>query len=102
MIPPIQSPNFDYNPEESMEETQQATQSTQTSSQQNSSSADANSHLWGFLQPCGTQLRRIDFFKVVPTVSIGRYQEGNEVVLPGCRVSKCRATRVWERNGGLG
>lgn len=79
-----------------MEETQQATQSTQSSSQQNSSLADANSHLWGFLQPCGTQLRRIDFFKIVPTVGIGRNQEGNEVVLPGARVSNRHCRIIWD------
>lgn len=79
-----------------MEETQQATQSTQSSSQQNSSLADANSHLWGFLQPCGTQLRRIDFFKIVPTVGIGRNPEGNEVVLPGVRVSNKHCRIIWD------
>ncbi|KAL4073772.1 kinase-like domain-containing protein [Scleroderma yunnanense] len=96
MLPPFQTPHFDYNPEESMEETQQATQSTQSSSQQNPNNTDANAHLWGFLQPCGSQLRRIDFFKIVPTVRIGRHQEGNEVVLPGGRVSNKHCRIIWD------
>lgn len=66
------------------EQTQQATQSTQYSGSQ--AAADSNSHLWGFLQPCSTLLKRIDFFKLAPVVSIGRNGE-NEIVLPGVKVS---------------
>lgn len=96
MLPPIQTPHDGYNPEDSMEETQQATQSTQSASQQPLNSPDANSHLWGFLQPCGSQLRRIDFFKIAPTVSIGRNPEVNEVVLPGGRVSNRHCRIIWD------
>ncbi|KAG6375586.1 kinase-like domain-containing protein [Boletus reticuloceps] len=67
------------------EQTQQATQSTQYSGSQ--STGDANGHLWGFLQPCSTLLKRIDFFKIQPTVSIGRHKDENEIILPGVRVS---------------
>ena len=66
------------------EQTQQATQSTQYSGSQ--ASGDANAHLWGFLQPCSTLLKRIDFFRIQPTVSIGRSAE-NEIILPGGKVS---------------
>ena len=73
------------NTDENMEEqTQQATQSTQWSESQ--ATGDLNSHLWGFLQPCSTLLRRIDFFKIQPTVSIGRSNE-SDIILPGGKVS---------------
>ncbi|KAH7888959.1 kinase-like domain-containing protein [Phlebopus sp. FC_14] len=84
--PPFQTPQDMFNPDDAMEDqTQQATQSTQHSSQAN---GDENSHLWGFLQPCGSQLKRIDFFKIQPTVSIGRHPEQNEIILPGAKVSE--------------
>lgn len=82
----MQAPQDSMNADETMEEqTQQATQSTQHSGSQ--AIGDANSHLWGFLQPCSTLLKRIDFFKIQPTVSIGRHGEQNEIVLPGGKVS---------------
>ncbi|KAI9573238.1 hypothetical protein HD554DRAFT_2326050, partial [Boletus coccyginus] len=56
-------------------------QSTQYSGSQGA--RDASSHLWGFLQPCSTLLKRIHFFKVQPTVSIGRNSKQNEIILPG-------------------
>ncbi|KAG6331844.1 hypothetical protein ID866_7247 [Astraeus odoratus] len=95
MQPSFQPLHEEYDPEDSMEETQQATQSTQNASQQ-TSGLDSNSHLWGFLQPCGSQLRRIDFFKIVPTVSIGRNPDMNEVVLPGPRVSNRHCRIIWD------
>lgn len=74
------------NTDENMEEqTQQATQSTQHSGSQ--ATGDASSHLWGFLQPCSTLLKRIDFFKIQPTVSIGRSNDPNDIILPGAKVS---------------
>ncbi|KAI9571653.1 kinase-like domain-containing protein [Boletus coccyginus] len=76
------------------EQTQQATQSTQYSGSQGP--GDASSHLWGFLQPCSTLLKRIDFFKVQPTVSIGRNGEQNEIILPGGRVSNRHCRIVWD------
>ena len=83
----MQAPQDSMNTDEMMEEqTQQATQSTQHSGSQGP--GDATSHLWGFLQPCSTLLKRIDFFKVQPTVSIGRNGEQNEIILPGGKVSE--------------
>lgn len=80
----MHAPEDSMNTDEMLEEqTQQATQSTQHSGSQ--SAGDAN--LWGFLQPCSTLLKRIDFFKVQPTVSIGRNGEQNEIILPGGKVS---------------
>lgn len=82
----MQAPQDSMNTDEMMEEqTQQATQSTQHSGSQ--VVGDASSHLWGFLQPCSTLLKRIDFFKIQPTVSIGRNGEQNEIILPGGKVS---------------
>ncbi|KAF8843053.1 Pkinase-domain-containing protein [Paxillus ammoniavirescens] len=76
------------------DQTQQATQSTQHSGSQ--VNGDGVSHLWGFLQPCSAQLKRIDFFKIQPTVSIGRNGEQNEIVLPGGRVSNRHCRIVWD------
>ncbi|KAF8444907.1 kinase-like domain-containing protein [Boletus edulis BED1] len=76
------------------EQTQQATQSTQYSGSQ--STGDANGHLWGFLQPCSTLLKRIDFFKIQPTVSVGRHNDQNEIILPGVRVSNRHCRIVWD------
>jgi hypothetical protein len=97
----MQAPQDSMNTDEMMEEqTQQATQSTQHSGSQ--TAGDASSHLWGFLQPCSTLLKRIDFFKIQPTVSIGRSGEQNEIILPGGKVSAyislcCSSLRVVPR-----
>lgn len=48
-----------------------------------------DAHLWGFLQPCTAALSRIDFWKVCPVYDIGRNKEGNNIVLPGFKVSEC-------------
>ncbi|KAH0828081.1 kinase-like domain-containing protein [Lanmaoa asiatica] len=91
----MEAPQDSMNTDEIMEEqTQQATQSTQYSGSQ--ATGDANSHLWGFLQPCSTLLKRIDFFKIQPTVSIGRSGEQNEIILPGGRVSNRHCRIVWD------
>lgn len=90
----MQAPQDLMSTDEMMEEqTQQATQSTQYSGSQGP--GDASSHLWGFLQPCSTLLKRIDFFKVQPTVSIGRNGEQNEIILPGGRVSACTSPSLF-------
>ncbi|OAX40928.1 kinase-like protein [Rhizopogon vinicolor AM-OR11-026] len=94
MQPPAQIPDeFVTADNDSMVETQQATQSTEHSSQPNA--ADTNSHLFGFLQPCNTLLRRIDFWKVQPTVQLGRAPD-NDIVLPGGRVSNKHCRITWD------
>ncbi|KIJ68026.1 hypothetical protein HYDPIDRAFT_165764 [Hydnomerulius pinastri MD-312] len=82
------------NPDDMMDDqTQQATQSTQHSSQAN---GDVNAHLWGFLQPCGPQLKRIDFFRCSPVVNIGRHATENDIVLPGGKVSNRHCSIKWD------
>lgn len=95
MQTPVQIPHeFVIADNDSMvEETQQATQSTDHSSQPDAS--DTNAHLWGFLQPCNTMLRRIDFWKVQPTVQVGRAPDNN-IVLPGGRVSNKHCRITWD------
>jgi len=92
--PPVQTPHEFISADDGsiVEETQQATQSTEHPSQPNA--ADTNSHLWGFLQPCSSVLRRIDFWKVQPTVQVGRALD-NDIILPGGRVSKYQPTLLW-------
>src|ERR1700722_7600837 len=63
----------------------QQTQSTQTASQPINNTV-LDGHLWGFLQPCSASLTRIDFWRLSPTYSVGR-NEGNDVVLPGFKIS---------------
>ena len=41
---------------------------------------------FGCLQPCNTALRRIDFLKTQPLISIGR-GANNDFALPGMRIS---------------
>ncbi|KAH7928923.1 kinase-like protein [Leucogyrophana mollusca] len=98
MLAPAQIPNGneDLIPvDDAMEEqTQQATQSTQPASQ-TTNSADADAHLWGFLQPCSSALRRIDFFKLSPSAKIGRAPD-NDVVLPGGKVSNRHCKIMWD------
>lgn len=67
-------------------ETQPQTQSTQQEASQPINGMDG--HLWGFLQPCSSALTRIDFWKINPSVSIGRNEQTNDVVLPGFKVSE--------------
>lgn len=91
---PVEIPNELMPLDDSMiAETQQATQSTQHSSQPDS--ANSNGHLWGYLQPCNTLLRRIDLWKVQPTASVGRAIE-NDIILPGGRVSNKHCRITWD------
>lgn len=91
---PVEIPNELMPLDDSMiAETQQATQSTQHSSQPDS--ANSNGHLWGYLQPCNTLLRRIDLWKVQPTASVGRAVE-NDIILPGGRVSNKHCRITWD------
>ncbi|KAG1812212.1 kinase-like domain-containing protein [Suillus subaureus] len=73
--------------------TQQATQSTQHASQPNS--ANTNSHLWGYLQPCSNLLRRLDLWKVQPAASVGRAPD-NDIILPGSKVSNKHCRITWD------
>lgn len=91
---PVEIPNELMPLDDSMiAETQQATQSTQHSSQPDS--ANSNGHLWGYLQPCNTLLRRIDLWKVQPAASVGRAVE-NDIILPGGRVSNKHCRITWD------
>ncbi|EIW83460.1 kinase-like protein [Coniophora puteana RWD-64-598 SS2] len=78
---------------ETQHETQQATQSTEDGSQ---STEGGKNDVWGVLQPCSQSLNRIDLFKLQPVVSVGRNQEGNEVVLPGLKVSNKHCKIRWD------
>ena|ERR1700722_1139938 len=71
-------------------ESQTQTQSTQQASQLPVPPSDA--HLWGYLQPCNTQLPRIDFWKMKPCYTIGRNNDSaiNDVIFLGPKVSECR------------
>jgi serine/threonine/tyrosine protein kinase RAD53 len=62
------------------------TQSTQQASQVFNTAVD--SHLWGYLQPCNAVQARIDFWRINQCYRIGRNQQGNEIVLPGFKVSE--------------
>ncbi|KAG1889963.1 kinase-like domain-containing protein [Suillus subluteus] len=91
---PAEIPNDLMPLDDSMiEETQQATQSTQHASQPNS--ANTNSHLWGYLQPCSNVLRRLDLWKVQPAASVGRAPD-NDIILPGGKVSNKHCRITWD------
>lgn len=82
--------SFDYGMEDGAynndsQEPEQQTQSTQQASQHEKSE---DAHLWGYMQPCNASLTRIDFWKMHPKYTIGRNTELNQVILPGCKVSK--------------
>lgn len=70
-------------------QTQQQTQSTQEASQPD---YIVDVHLWGFLIPCSSNLRRIDFQKIKPKYMIGRNAEQtkNDIILPGMKISESR------------
>ncbi|KAG6917818.1 hypothetical protein DXG01_000878 [Tephrocybe rancida] len=76
---------------EETQETQQQTQSTQQSSQQ--AGDDMNGHLWGYLQPCGGGLTRIDFWRMTPRYKLGRSKELNDCVLPGPKINGSKIGR---------
>jgi serine/threonine/tyrosine protein kinase RAD53 len=67
---------------EQTQQTQMATQGTV------GAMPSIDAHLWGFLQPCTGALLRIDFWKASPVYDIGRNKEGNQIVLPGFKVSE--------------
>lgn len=69
---------------EQTQQTQQATQPLYPSQLVNK----VDAHLWGFLQPCSAALSRIDFWKASTVYDIGRNREGNNIVLPGFKVSE--------------
>ncbi|KAH7916616.1 kinase-like domain-containing protein [Hygrophoropsis aurantiaca] len=81
--------------EDAMEEqTQQSTQATQPASQPGNP-ADMNAHLWGYLQPCSSLLRRIELSKIQPVMTLGRAPDNN-VILPGGKVSNRHCRIVWD------
>ncbi|KAH7917308.1 kinase-like protein [Leucogyrophana mollusca] len=98
MQAPAQIPNVSKDPiaadDAISEQTQQAAQSAQPASQ-TPNSADANAHLWGFLQPCSSALRRIHFRKTSPGTRIGRAPD-SDVVLPGVKVSNRHCKIMWD------
>ncbi|KAG6832035.1 hypothetical protein H0H87_003016 [Tephrocybe sp. NHM501043] len=79
---------------EETQETQQQTQPTQQSSQH--AGEDMNGHLWGYLQPCGSGLTRIDFWRITPRYKLGRSKELNDCVLPGPKISNQHCVITWE------
>ncbi|OJT11418.1 hypothetical protein TRAPUB_12062 [Trametes pubescens] len=76
-------------------ETQQQTQSTQEASQPD---YIVDVHLWGFLIPCSSNLRRIDFQKIKPKYMIGRNAEQtkNDIILPGMKISNFHCAIEWD------
>ncbi|KAG9316853.1 kinase-like domain-containing protein [Chiua virens] len=84
-------PQEQMNTDELEEQTQQATQSTQ----QESSLKEFERHIWGYLHPCNSLLRRADFYKVQPVVYVGR-GEFNDLILPGAKVSTRHCRLVWD------
>ncbi|EIW63647.1 Pkinase-domain-containing protein [Trametes versicolor FP-101664 SS1] len=76
-------------------QTQQQTQSTQEASQPD---YIVDVHLWGFLIPCSSNLRRIDFQKIKPKYMIGRNAEQtkNDIILPGMKISNFHCAIEWD------
>ncbi len=71
------------------DDTQQPTQSTQEASQPSQSSDKPwDNHLWAYLVPCRDRYPREDFWKINPTIRVGR-GNGNDIVLNSLRISTC-------------
>ena len=70
--------------QQTQQDTQQATQSTQDASQP----PEWNAHIWGFFVPCKDTNKRIDCWKTLPTVKIGRNPEENDILLRSMKISK--------------
>ncbi|KAJ8518308.1 hypothetical protein ONZ45_g4597 [Pleurotus djamor] len=81
---------YDVPADTQLEETQQ---STQPASQKE---GGIDSHLWGYLQPCSSTLTRIDFWKIRPKYAIGRNHTGNEIILPGFKISNYHCVIMWD------
>ncbi|KAF7315937.1 Pkinase-domain-containing protein [Mycena indigotica] len=66
------------------------------------STVEPTDELWGYLHPCAShRLKRIDFFKSQPEVSIGR-NNSNMVILPGFKISNFHADLKWnQQDAGL-
>lgn len=78
--------------------TQEETQQTQLSDV--GSQRQSDTHLWGYLIPCSSQLRRIDFNRDKRVYKIGRNREerqGNDHVLGGMKISECFLVLMWRR-----
>ncbi|KDQ55702.1 hypothetical protein JAAARDRAFT_37119 [Jaapia argillacea MUCL 33604] len=73
----------------------QATQSTQQDSQPPIPGTTPDSHLWGYLQPCSPNIRRVDLWKIQPTYRVGR-SVGSDVIFPGLKVSNNHCTIHWD------
>ncbi|KAJ8695899.1 hypothetical protein PTI98_005810 [Pleurotus ostreatus] len=78
---------------ETQQETQEETQSTQPASQREGT---MDAHLWGYLQPCNAALTRMDFWKIRPKYTIGRNHDGNEIILPGFKISNYHCVIMWD------
>ncbi|EPQ57134.1 Pkinase-domain-containing protein, partial [Gloeophyllum trabeum ATCC 11539] len=84
--------------DDSIEYTQEATQSTQQASQ-SQPVVQNEAHLWGFLQPCSSELTRIDLWKSIPIYQFGRNENktaGNNIVFPGLKISNIHCTIEWD------
>ena len=71
--------------EEELIATQENTQASSQPSQD--PERNWNSHLWGFLVPCRERFPQEDFWRMHPTIRIGR-STGNDIVLSSLRVSE--------------
>ncbi|CCL98200.1 uncharacterized protein FIBRA_00194 [Fibroporia radiculosa] len=79
----------------------QSTQATQQETQPSSQPDNTlDAHLWGYLIPCNSHLRRIDFQKVKPLYNVGRNADqrpgGNDIILPGKKISNYHCKIVWD------
>jgi ser/thr/tyr protein kinase RAD53 len=57
--------------------------------------SQVDSHLWGFLQPCNSEVSRIDLFRVQPQATVGRNAD-NSVQLLGMKVSGRHCQISWD------
>ncbi|KLO16032.1 Pkinase-domain-containing protein [Schizopora paradoxa] len=78
------------------DDSQQPTQSTQEASQ-NSEPTDKpwDNHLWGYLIPCRDYYPREDFWKINPTIRVGR-SSGNDIVLNSLKISNKHCEIEWD------
>ncbi|KAI0058110.1 kinase-like protein [Artomyces pyxidatus] len=84
-------PGYPYD----MEQTQETQVSTQQASQQYDNHP-MNSHLFGYLQPCTINMARVDLYKAVPEVKIGRAPAPvNDLVFPSMKISQRHCRLSW-------
>ncbi|KAJ7049936.1 kinase-like domain-containing protein [Mycena amicta] len=78
---------------EDMQPTQPNEHPTQPQTQP--TALEPTDELWGYLHPCSSlRLKRVDFFKSQPEVTIGR-NVANNVIFPGFKISNFHAEVQW-------